>query len=193
MQFIIFWCQAYTYGLCGPLQLKPSAAVLIDSCYNGGFVFGRIVSVGVVKILKPRTMIFISTITCIASALVLIFLGSTDMYWLYAGSGKFLINWKLRNNKKFIRLYILAMIGMAVSWQFGCCYSWIAQKGNVTGKLSPLFFIGAGLGSAVTPPLSGFIFTSDLGPNGILYLTFVACVLQFCNFSAMWLMSRIKG
>jgi hypothetical protein len=50
--------------------------------------------------------------------------------------------------------------GFFISWQFGSCFSWVAKKTNVTGRLSSIFFIGCGAGSLVTPPLSGFIFTS---------------------------------
>ena len=42
--------QAYTYGICGPLKLLPSAAVIIDQSYNGGFMAGRIVSIFVAKV-----------------------------------------------------------------------------------------------------------------------------------------------
>ena len=42
--------KAYTYGICGPLKLLPSAAVIIDQSYNGGFMAGRIVSIFVAKV-----------------------------------------------------------------------------------------------------------------------------------------------
>ncbi len=60
---------------------------------------------------------------------------------------------------------------------------------DITGRLAPVFFIGCGIGSSVFPPLSGFAFTSSLGPDSILYLTLGACVLQCANFSAMWTLS----
>ena len=42
----------------------------------------------------------------------------------------------------------------------------MAKKKNITGRLSSLFFIGCGLGSLVTPPLSGFFFTDAFLFNG---------------------------
>ena len=47
---IIFCNQAYTYGLCGPLKLSPSEAVVTDQSYNGGFMAGRIASIFVSKV-----------------------------------------------------------------------------------------------------------------------------------------------
>ena len=56
--------------------------------------------------------------------------------------------------------FLLFRLGFFISWQFGSCFSWVAKKTNVTGRLSSLFFIGCGAGSLATPPLAGFIFTS---------------------------------
>ena len=35
----------------------------------------------------------------------------------------------------------LGLLGFFVSWEFGACYSWIAQKGDITGRLAPLFLV----------------------------------------------------
>jgi len=40
----IYQPMAFTFGICGPLALAPRDAVVIDSCYNGGFMCGRLVS-----------------------------------------------------------------------------------------------------------------------------------------------------
>ena len=45
---------AFTFGLCGPLALSPSDAVVIDSCYNGGFMCGRLVSALIAAFIRPR-------------------------------------------------------------------------------------------------------------------------------------------
>jgi hypothetical protein len=44
--------QAYTYGLCGPLKLSPSDAVITDQSYNGGFMSGRIASIFVSQLIR---------------------------------------------------------------------------------------------------------------------------------------------
>jgi hypothetical protein len=38
----IYQPMAFTFGLCGPLDLSPPAAASTDSFYNGGFMCGRI-------------------------------------------------------------------------------------------------------------------------------------------------------
>ena len=65
----------------------------------------------------------------------------------------------------------------------------MAKKKNITGRLSSLFFIGCGLGSLVTPPLSGYFFTR-LGAASILQLTLGLCVTQCLLFCLMWLLGR---
>ena len=37
----IFHSMAFTFGLCGPLALQPSQAIITDKCYNGAFLLGR--------------------------------------------------------------------------------------------------------------------------------------------------------
>lgn len=166
----IYQPMAYTYGLCGPLRLSPSDAVVIDQSYNGGFMVGRITSIFVSKVVKPRTMVVCSLVTCIASSIVIVSCGTTSQYGVYAGTG---------------------LLGFFISWQYGSCYSWIAQKLDITGPIAPVFFIGCGAGGLVFPPLSGFVFTWDKwGPVGILHLTLIVCVIQCLVFAAMYAISR---
>lgn len=82
----IYQPMAYTYGICGPLKLVPSAAVIIDQCYNGGFMAGRLSGIFVSRILKPRTMIAASLICCIGAAVLLVALGSTSALGVYVGT-----------------------------------------------------------------------------------------------------------
>ena len=80
--------QAYTYGICGPLKLAPSEAVVIDQCYNGGFMFGRLAGIFISKCLKPRTMIIASLIGCLGAASVLVALGGISLIAIYVGTCK---------------------------------------------------------------------------------------------------------
>ena len=134
----IYQPMAFTFGICGPLALAPRDAVVIDSCYNGGFMCGRLVSAFVATFVIPRNMILVSLVTCIAAAIFLCIQGGSSAISLYIGT---------------------AILGFFISWQFGSCFSWVAKKRNITGRLSSIFFIGCGFGSLVTPPLSGFFFT----------------------------------
>ena len=80
--------QAYTYGICSDLALSPSEAVKIDQCYNGGFMAGRLSGIFVSKILKPRTMIGASLVSCIIASTVLVVLGSSSAIGVYIGTCK---------------------------------------------------------------------------------------------------------
>ncbi len=53
-------------------------------------------------------------------------------------------------------------------------------------------FIGCGLGSAAMPPLSGFLFTSSLGPNSILYLNLLIVATISVISASMWFVSRFR-
>ena len=168
----IYQPMAYTFGICGPLKLDPHDAVLTDSFYNGGFMVGRILSAFFAYLIRPRNMIIISLITCLCASLVLSTLAASSVAGLYIGT---------------------CALGFFISWQFGAGFSWVAQEIDITGRISSIFFIGCGFGSSVTPSVSGFLFTSSLGPMSIIYMTQSLCVLQCSVFAAMWLLSRIKA
>jgi len=167
----IYQPMAFTFGICGPLALVPREAVFIDSCYNGGFMCGRLISAVIAAFVCPRNMIFMSLAFCIGASIFLCFLGGSSAISLYLGT---------------------AVLGFFISWQFGSCFSWVAKKKNVTGRLSSIFFIGCGFGSLVTPPLSGYFFTS-LGPMSIIYLTLGFCILQSILFCSVWSLARIPS
>ena len=155
---------AFTFGICGPLALSPRDAVVIDSCYNGGFMFGRLVSALIAAFVTPRNMILMSLVLCIGAAVFLCFQGGSSAISLYVGT---------------------AVLGFFVSWQFGSCFSWVAKKKNITGRLSSIFFIGCGFGSLVTPPLSGFFFTRYVIFHFNSPITLLYSVLDPCP-SSTW-------
>jgi len=167
----IYQPMAFTFGICGPLALAPRDAVVIDSCYNGGFMCGRLVSALIAAFVAPRNMILVSIACCIGAAVFLCLQGGSSAISLYSGT---------------------AVLGFFISWQFGSCFSWVAKKKNITGRLSSIFFIGCGFGSLVTPPLSGFFFT-NLGAMSIIYLTLGFCLIQCILFFTLWSLARIPG
>jgi len=168
----IFQPMATTFGLCTKtLDLSPSDAVITDSCYNGGFMCGRIVSAFIASFVKPRNMILASLVFCIGAASILVALADTEVYALYIGT---------------------AILGFFISWQFGSCFSWVANKMNITGGISSIFFIGCGAGSLVVPPVVGFTFTSSLGTMSIMYLTLIFCFVQCILFFCMWMVARVR-
>ena len=158
----IYQPMAFTFGICGPLALAPRDAVVIDSCYNGGFMFGRLVSALIAAFVTPRNMILMSLALCIGAAIFLCIHGGSNAISLYVGT---------------------AVLGFFISWQFGSCFSWVAKKKNITGRLSSIFFIGCGFGSLVTPPLSGFFFTRYVIVHFNSPITLLYSVLDPCPSS----------
>ena len=45
----VFQSMQFIFGLCGPLRLSPNEAVIIDKCYNGGFMTGRFLSIFIIQ------------------------------------------------------------------------------------------------------------------------------------------------
>ena len=82
---VLLTLQAYTFGICGPLSLLPSEAVLIDSFYSGGFLVGRIISIFVAFVLRPRNMIFACMVGCLTAAALLVAMAHKDIAALYGG------------------------------------------------------------------------------------------------------------
>ncbi len=168
----IFMSMIYTYALCGPLALPPTDAVIADVSYSGGFMTGRLVSIFMAKLTKPRNIIITACAGCTTAAILLCIFGGTSKYGLYT---------------------CCAMMGLFVSIQFGAAYSWLAQKMDITGRLAPISYFGCGLGSTLTPPLTGFVFTYFGKSSAMLYVNLVTCTLQSFTFVFMWTMARKKN
>jgi len=145
----IFQSMSTTWSMCGPLQLEPGMATLTDSFYNGGFMCGRITGSFLAGVLPPSSMVTISVLSVAGASFILILLGPVHYAGLYSCA---------------------AIIGFFVSWQFGALFSWCAKRVDVTGNISPIFFLGCGVGSLATPPIAGLLFTTD--HQYVLYLVF---------------------
>ena len=90
--------------------------------------------------------------------------------------------WNYEKLLLILPLISIGLLGFFLSWQYGSCYSWIAQKLDITGRIAPVFFIGCGAGGFVFPPISGLVFTwESWGPIGILHLTLIVCLIQVCT------------
>ena len=65
-----------------------------------------------------------------------------------------------------------------------------AKRVDVTGNISPIFFLGCGVGSLASPPIAGFLFTAD--PQNVLILVFILSLGQVALAAGLWGMDR-KG
>ena len=112
-------------------------AALTDSFYSGGFMFGRLLSIPLASCLRPTSLVMASTLGVLVASLFLYTAGPLHWACLYPAA---------------------ALVGLLVSWQFGAAFSWSANRMDVTGRISPIFFLGSGLGSLAAPPFAGEIF-----------------------------------
>ena len=80
--------QGYTIALCGPLDLPPSRAALVNSFYQGGFLSGRLMSIVIAAAVRPAKMISASVIGCFLAASLLLGTAERSEYAFYAGAGE---------------------------------------------------------------------------------------------------------
>ena len=127
-------------------------AALTDSFYSGGFMFGRLASIPLASCFRPTTLVATSTIGVLLASLFLYIAGPFHWACLYPG-----LNISLASNDQE-SCPAAALVGLLVSWQFGAAFSWAAKRMDVTGRISPIFFLGCGLGSLAAPPIAGALF-----------------------------------
>ena len=63
--------------------------------------------------------------------------------------------------------------------------SWTAERIDVTGKLSFIFFTGGYTGFLSCPPIAGKVFTTSPDPLGIFYLTLAFTLALLLHFGLM--------
>ena len=166
-----FMSMTYTYGICGPLKLSVSEAVLLNTLYYGAFLVGRFSGIFISKYLKPTKMILASLFGCVTSAVLLSILAGTSKIGLYIGT---------------------SIMGFFVSFLFATGLSWTAELFDVTGKASFIFFLGGFSGFLSIPPIAGTIFTADETKVGFFYLALGITISQTILFISMLLISRLK-
>ena len=163
----IFQSTVFTFGLCGPLELQPKDASLSDNSYNGGFMVGRIVGTLIAGFVLPRNMLSASLLVNLGAAILLAIVASNSAAGLYAGS---------------------AMVGFAVSWQYGSAFSWTAQKLDVTGILASLFAAACGIGGMSFVPLAGYL--KKANPMAMIWIILSFTVAHVVLWAGMWFTAR---
>merc|ERR1712062_928698 len=115
-----FQSMSYTYGICGPLKLSVDTAATLTTVYYTCFMTGRLSGIFVSRYIIPRTLVLTSMISCIVAAIILCIWGQTHA-GLFLGTG---------------------LLGLGVAVQFPSGLSWTAERIDVTGNLSFIFFTG---------------------------------------------------
>ncbi|XP_063721602.1 uncharacterized protein LOC134848170 [Symsagittifera roscoffensis] len=110
----IFQSMSYSFGLCGPLKLDPSAAVITDTAYTGGFMSGRILSIiiGIKSSYFPSCVVTshhrsrMVMATCLLASIFLALVSEFSAMGLYLGT---------------------FVVGFFISSEFGGCVNWCAK------------------------------------------------------------------
>eukprot|EP00095_Tigriopus_kingsejongensis_P009984 maker-scaffold17_size721972-snap-gene-6.22 protein:Tk09984 transcript:maker-scaffold17_size721972-snap-gene-6.22-mRNA-1 annotation:"sodium-dependent glucose transporter 1" len=164
----VFQSMEFTFGLCGPLHLNPSEAVVIDKSFNGGFMVGRFFGMFVAHIVPPKLLLKSSIVMCLMLSAVISVLAAKSATVLYTCAG---------------------LYGFALSWQYASAYSWAAKFLDVVGPKSAVFSIGCYLGTMITPIMSGYLF-KNVDPMAMWHLNFVLVLGQVL---AVALLHRLFG
>lgn len=162
----------YTYALAQNLAGKTQAAYL-TSAFWGALMLGRLVSVPLANVLRPRSLLLADLLGALASmALLLALPGSKTALW--AGT---------------------LILGFALASAFPTMMSMAGRHMTITGKVTGWFFIGAGTGSMILPWLIGQLFSS-LGPRIFLWLIavdLIAALLLLISLLAAFQRSERQG
>ena len=70
--------------------------------------------------------------------------------------------------------------------------SWTAERIDVTGNLSFIFFTGGYTGFLSCPPIAGKVFTTSEDPLGIFYLTLAFTMALLIHFGLMNFCAKFK-
>ena len=165
----LFQSMQFIFGLCGPLQLSPDEAVIIDKCYNGGFMTGRIISIFFVQFMTPKAMLKVSLLLCFVVGLTITYIGPYSANFLFLS---------------------VLMFGFAVSWQYGSMFSYCSEHMDLVGIRAAFPPVGCAIGSMFIPPVAGHLF-HRVGPVSIWYLNLLCVIIQI--LSAVVLFSILKN
>ena len=143
----------YTYAI----QLKLAdtiTAAYLTSAYWALFTAGRLLGIWVSTRLRSRTILYIDFAGCLLS-LVLIVLARNSSLWLWIGS---------------------MGLGLSTASIFPTLLNLAGERLRVTGTITGLFLLGAGVGSMLLPWLIGNAFTSS-GPHTMITILLVDMAL----------------
>lgn len=154
----------YTYATRLDLMSKTTAAYL-NSAFWGAFTVGRLLSVPVSMRYEPRTILLGSLIGTFFSLMMMLAIRETFMLWIGALG-----------------------LGLSIAPIFATLISFVERRMALTGKMTSLFFVGAGAGAMVIPWGIGALMESQ-GAEIMLWLVTLDTLLLFGVYSLMRLFS----
>lgn len=150
-------------------KAKGSLAVTV---FWSGFAVGRFLGIILIKVLKPRTLLFVDLlgllVTFTSMALVDVFSLSGDVFW-----------WIL-----------IGTSGLCLASVFATSVSWLqANLTPVTGKLLSFTYISLFVGTMSHMALLGYLFT-ELSPLWFVYLLIIHIAIQLATMTTLSVATR---
>jgi FHS family Na+ dependent glucose MFS transporter 1 len=122
-------------------------ARLLNACYWGGFMLGRVIAVPLATRLAPRTMILIDLLMAAASVGVIALFPSLSLV-LWIGTFAF---------------------GLSIASLFASTLNFAERRMPITGGVTSTFLVGGNVGSMILPWLIGQLF-EPVGPVAVMYV-----------------------
>ena len=156
----------YTYAATVGLATATTAGYL-TSVFWGTFTLGRLVGIPAAAVFRPRAILLVDLIGCIASmAVILIW---RDQVWaVWAGAAGF---------------------GLFMATIFATMFLWAERRLDMTGSTARWFFVGSSLGAMTLPWLAGQLF-GRVGPGAAMATVFVTMV---ANLLVFFVLMRFGG
>ena len=143
----------YTYAIELELADVTSAAYL-TSVFWGALMIGRLLSIPIAARFRPRSILMVDLIGCLASIGLILALPSQG-WALWVGTFG---------------------VGLAMASIFPTVITWGERRMTLSGQVTSLFLVGASLGAMFLPWLIGQLFVS-LGPSSTMIVILADLVL----------------
>lgn len=142
--------------------LNEVTAAYLTSSFWGGLMLGRLLSVGIGAFVKPRTVLTIDLLGCLACVLIILLLPQSETaMWLGTfGEGLFMAS-------MFATTLVLA-----------------EQRLGITGKLTGWFLVGSAAGGMTVPFIVGQLY-EPVGPHVVMLMAAAALVAAMVVFAAI--------
>jgi FHS family Na+ dependent glucose MFS transporter 1 len=154
----------YTYVTTKGLALVAGAG-LLNSAFFGAFTAGRLLAVPIAGKYKAEQILLVDLLGCVLSLLVLL-LSQNSLTAVWVGTLGF---------------------GFSMASIFPTLITYAERRMRITGKVTSWFFVGASLGSMVSPWLIGQFFVS-VGPWMVFVLLIVEILLALVT---LWVINVV--
>jgi FHS family Na+ dependent glucose MFS transporter 1 len=138
----------FTYAVTLGLATATTAAYL-TSIFWGALTVGRLLAIPIAMVFRPRTILLVDLLGCIASVgLILLLPSSAAAVWIGA-----------------------AGLGLFMASIFPTTIIWAGRRMTLSGAITSWFLIGSSLGAMTFPLIIGQLFESQ-GPQVVMVVIF---------------------